>query len=575
MREWLGTQIERYEVPGAAVAVVAGGKIVLQEGFGRRDVEEDLPVTPDTSMALASATKAFTAATVGALVDDGLLDWDEPVRRHIPDFQLWDPVATEGITVRDMLCHRSGLPRHDLMWYGNKTFDRAGAVRLLRHLQPNRDFRTYWQYNNLMYLTAGHLTEVLAGLPWEDVVRGRLLEPLGMTSTTFSPDEARTAGVVSKPYAERGGELKEVPYAPKTGTTGPAGALYSTLTDMVAWLRVHLDGGQYDGRRVLSEATIRQLLAPQMVTPETMTIFPEAADFAYGLGWFIGTYRGHKMVHHGGNIDGFTSLVTMLPNEGIGVVFLSNKDATALRSATAYHVFDEMLGLDPIPWDERVKEFADAMRGGMRQAKTLTPKRENCPPAHPLDEYAGYYEHPAYGRLSIDVVDDELRPSFREVPVSMSHRHFETWNFQIERFEEMQLTITFETGLDGHVESVAVPFEPNVAPIRLTKLPEASLSDPEFLDRLAGRYVMGPIVLNVSHPRPDVLTARYTGGPHLTLVPHRDLTFRVKEVGTASLTFTVDQSGTATEVLLQPAGLFRREDTRDASRDGPEASDSG
>ncbi len=354
-----------FAVPGLAVGVVHAGKTVLSQGFGLRDVDEALPVTPDTAFAIGSVTKSFTAAAVGALVDDGLLEWDRPVREYIANFQMHDHIATECITPRDLLCHRSGLPRHDFVWYGASELSRGDVVARLRYLPPNKSFRSAWQYNNLMYITAGHLCELVSGQTWEELVRRRILDRLEMPATSFSHQPSGAQGEVALPYALRKGEVIRVPYDVSPEVSGPAGNIYSTLTDMTNWLRVHLVEGRLGEQQVFTEDTIRQLHAPQMAMPEDR-VFSELFNSAYALGWFIGSYRGRKLVHHGGNIDGFTALVTMLPDEGAGAVILSNKDATPIREAIALHAFDELLGLEPLPWGERLKEREDAALTGAK-----------------------------------------------------------------------------------------------------------------------------------------------------------------------------------------------------------------
>ena len=555
MRQWIEEQLGRFEVPGAAVAVVHDGKIVLQEGFGYRDVEQQHPVTPDTAFAIASATKAFTAAGVGALVDDGLLEWEAPVRRYITDFEMFDPVATERLTVRDLLCHRSGLPRHDTTWYGNIIDDRAAMVARLRHLKPNKDFRTTWQYNNLMYITAGYLCEVVTGEPWEALLRTRLFERMGMSSSSFSQDEAAALTPVALPYAERKGEVVKIPYAPKLVVSGPAGSIYSPLCDMVAWLRTNLNGGRLDDVEVLSPATVRELQAPQMVMPEA-SLYPETRDTAYGLGWFIGNYRGHKLVHHGGNIDGFTSLVTMLPEDGIGVVYLSNKGATSLRAALSFHVFDELLGLDAIPWEDRMRELEVATKGGAKAAKALAARVADRPAPHPLSDYAGEYEHPGYGRFDVELGDDVLVPRFREVPARLVHRHYDVFDLELETAEDAQISATFRTDAAGDVDALVIPLEPTVDPIVFARVPDRELTDPSFLSCFEGRYAMGPLTVIVEQARPGALTLAVVGQPPTTLLAHRGRTFKFKGNETVRATFDLDASGKVERLMLQPVGVF-------------------
>jgi hypothetical protein len=350
-----------------------------------------------------------------------------------------------------------------------------------------------------------------------------------------------------------------VPYAPTAWLCGPAGSIYSTLDDMTRWLQVNLGGGSVDGTRVLSVDTVRQLHTSQMVMPEA-SLFPETRDVAYGLGWFIGTYRGHKLVHHGGNIDGFTSLVTMLPEDGIGVVFLSNKDVTPLRAAFSFHVFDELLGLEQIAWEDRLEAFMDATQGGAREAKARAVRIADKPPSRPLAEFAGDYEHPAYGRLTISVGEAGLVPSFRQTPLALQHRHFDTFDLKIdqamERYENLQLPLTFRADPEGEIADLVLPIEPSVAPIVFTRLPDAELSDERFLRALEGAYAMGPVTLEIRLSRPGRLVASISGQAPVQLEPWRDRTFRIEGAQGASATFELDDAGTVREILVQPVGVF-------------------
>ncbi len=548
---------ETFEVPGIAVGVLQDGKTVLSQGFGLRDVEQHLPVTPGTAFAIASVTKAFTAAAVAALVDDGLLEWDRPVREYIPDFQMYDHIATEAMTARDLLCHRSGLPRHDIVWYRNKTLTRADIVARLRYLKPNKSFRSTWQYNNLMYVTAGYLCEVVTGETWEELVRRRLLERMSMTATSFSFEDSGVDGQVSLPYGKRKGEVVQIPYERSLRVSGPAGSIHSTLTDMMQWVRVNLDDGKLGDEQVLSPEAVRQLRAPHMVMPPGR-IFPEVYDQAYALGWFIGSYRGRRYVHHGGNTDGFTSLVAMLPDEGIGAVILSNRQATLSREAIAFGVFDELLGLDPLPWGKRLKEREDAMNEGMKEAKSRASRVDGTAPGHPLEDYAGTYEHPAYGSFVVDLVDGQLKPSFRELSIEMRHRHFEVFDVELEDYEDSQLTATFSTGVDGAIESVTLPLEPFVEPIVMKRVPDP-MPAREVCEQLARSYFMGPVEIAIEFTPPDRLSVRIPGAERGTfaLLAHRGLRFKVEGMDPASAEFILDESGEPIELVLQPVGVLR------------------
>src|SRR5262245_44649143 len=218
-----------WKVPGLAVSVVKDGAVIYLEGFGERDRERGLPVTPHTRFALASGTKAFTTLALGLLADEGKLDWDTPLRQFLPAFKLHDPFASERITPRDLVTHRSGLPRHDLVWY-KSPFSRADLVRRLQYLQPNKDLRAFWQYQNLMYMTAGYLVEQLTGLTWEVFVQQRIFEPLGMRDSNFSVEVSQAAEDHALPYREKDDQLSQMPFY-KQFAVGPAGSINTSAAD--------------------------------------------------------------------------------------------------------------------------------------------------------------------------------------------------------------------------------------------------------------------------------------------------------------------------------------------------------
>lgn len=295
---FVGRVLRDWEVPGAGVAVVQGTDVLFARGFGLRDVERNLTVDEGTLFPIASCTKAFTTASMSVLVDEGRLDWDTPVREYLPWFTLRDPVVSERITPRDLVTHRSGLPRHDLVWYGRRAA-REELVRRMRHLEPSKDLRTTYQYNNLMYTAAGYLVGTIAGEAWESFARTRLLEPLDMKRTTFSVSTLAEDPNASLGYAEKDDTVKQVPFR-NLDAICPAGGINSCVAELSRWVIAHLNGGRLGERLVLSEAQLAEMHAGHMVMPETDK-YPELPPLAaYGLGWRVRPYRGHVTISHTG-----------------------------------------------------------------------------------------------------------------------------------------------------------------------------------------------------------------------------------------------------------------------------------
>ena len=547
----------RFEVQGVAVAVIQGDDELLNAGFGLADAENDRPMTADTVLAIGSSTKAFTVTALGTLVDDGLLDWDKPVREYLPGFRMHDPVATEHLTVRDMMSHRSGLPRHDLLWYGNNEITRAEVVERLRHLKPSKGFRELWQYNNLMYITGGHLIEVLSGETWEQRVQSRIFDKLGMVNSTFTFAAARASGKLATPYAKLEEKVVPVPHR-DLDLAGPAGSINATVGDLARWLECNVNGGTRAGVEMISAPTLRQIHSPTMVMPEGPQYFDETYSGGYAMGWFLENYRGTKVVHHGGNIDGFTALVSFAPKEKIGVAVLANMNGTSLPTVLAYRAFDELLGLDPIPWGERYHTLIETMMGGAKQAKEIRKSKvASVPPAHELAEYVGEYTHPGYGSFKVALSEDgnSLVPHYNGLDLKMAHRHYETWDVEYATLG-MDLETTFITGSDGEVSGLKVRIEATLPPAEFKRQADRSLADPAKLAAFEGSYALGPMTVTVEL-KDNELQASMAGQPPGKLVPYKERVFKVGG-GEATIEFEVDDSGRATRAIIQPAGVFER-----------------
>jgi len=550
-------QLAAWEVPGCAIAAVRNEDVVLAAGWGRRDVAAELPVTADTLFAIGSVTKAFTAATVGGLVDDGLLEWDRPLRDYVPGVRLHDPAVTERLTVVDLLSHRSGLPRHDLAWLGHPDLTRAEIVRRLRFLPLSRDLRQEFQYCNVGYLAAGHVVEVLSGTRWEEYLRSRLLTPLGMGRSNLSVDEMTADPDHATPYERRHGVVVPVPQRPVTALA-PAGAINSCAADMARWLLAQLDGGQLDGTAVMSAGTVTRQQTPHMLLPEDPT-FPESTRHAYGLGWMIGRYRGHRIADHGGGIDGFQTECMLLPDDGIGVAVMTNTSSAAIAPVVAYRVLDELLGLEPLDWFADFKPRYDAAVAGISEVRGARRVVPDAPLPRPLQAYAGEYRHPGYGTLSIAVDGDTLRPRFGTMDLSLAHRHYETFDLEWHELgnESHIFPLMFVSDPDGHITALTVPFELSVEPLRFDRLPDSEARDPELLRRLCGTYAMGPIEIVVGQKTDHVLTVTVPGAPPFELQPGRGLRFEVLGQPGITVEFELDDVGTVTRLVAQPLGIFR------------------
>ncbi len=554
------TQIMKdWKVPGLAVAVVQDGKIIHMKGYGLRDVQKSLPVTSRTLFAIGSITKSVTVSAMGMLVDEGKLDWDAPVRNTLPGFKLYDPVASERMTPRDLVTHRSGLPRHDLLWYSSD-FSRAEMVRRLQYLEPSKDFRSAYQYNNLMFMTAGFLAAQLAGTTWEELVRQRILLPLGMRDTNFSVLDSQKSDDFALPYQNAKGELKRIPFY-VLGAVGPAGEINSNVEDLAQYLMFHLSKGKHGEARLLSETNAMQMQIPQMVAPNPER-YKELGPTSYGLGFLVSTYRGHKIVSHGGAIDGFAAQLAFLSQDNIGVVALANlnADKDPVPTIVVYNLIDRLLGLDKVPWSQRFKDDEQKTKESEEEAKKkgFTIRKPNTHPSHDLKDYAGEYESPAYGIVKVALEKEDLRLSFNRLSSPLRHFHYDVFEVAENPLDPLEKSkVMFSTDVKGDIASLSIPLEPHVKDIVFTRMPERAMLEKSFLEPLAGKYEIGGRTVTVALEGEKTLVLVIPGQPQYELIPRHGTLFDLKGLSGFSIEFKKDASGAVTEaVFYQPDGTY-------------------
>jgi CubicO group peptidase (beta-lactamase class C family) len=539
--------LKTFQVPGIAVAVVVGDEVVLSKGYGLRDVEKKLPMAAETQMPIASMTKQFTVAGLGTLVRQGKLDWDKPVREYLPDFRLHNEYATSHATPRDLVTHRIGLPRHDSIWYGSE-LTREQIYHRLPFFEFSRDLRVRFQYNNLMYMTAGYLGGQIAKSSWEDLVRNSLFTPLGMKRSNFSVAAMHADSNYSQAYElNTKREVVRIEHI-ALDAGGPAGSINSSVDELARYARMMLAGGMFEAKRVLLEADVQAMMQPQV--PIGKDLFSDLFGFRnYGMGLFVQTYRGNEIAHHGGNIDGASTLIVMIPSKRIGVVVLANRSGTRLRDALPFEIIDRLLGLESSGLLARNRQLEEKGFAGEDAAKVAgaSDRKPNTKPAHPIGEYAAEYLHPGYGPMKVALEKDRLTLSYNKFTAPLDHWHYEVFQTPADRQNPLELTrVQFNTDLSGDVASISVPLEPNVEPIVFTRQPPAEMRERKFLDPLAGDYDNGGVPVTIAVREDNVLQYIVLGNVR-ELVPVRGTYFRIK-----------DLAGVAVEFLRNPAGQFDR-----------------
>lgn len=463
----LSKKMNEWKIPGMAIGIIKDDKIIYCGELGLRDVNKNLNVTKDTLFAIGSASKAFTSLSIGILVDEGKLDLDTPIKKYMPSFEMHNKYAEEHLTLRDMLCHRSGLPRHDALWF-NSSLKRKELIDRIKYLEFSKDFRETWQYNNLMYATSGYIIELVTGMTWEEFVKSRILEPLGMNSTNFSVDASKKSTDYSQPYAQKGDEITKINFR-KIDSMGPAGCINSNLTDMLKWLSLHLNKGKVNGTQIISEKIISELHSPQIPCQLFPLKLDELQFSSYGLGWFIESYRGRKHVNHGGNIDGFSSYTSFLPDENIGIVILTNLSNAFCTMPIAYYIYDKLLGYDCTAFNKKLQNEVEKMLKSMKNTDEAArnSKKESLPPSHSLEEYAGIYENPGYGSVKIQIKDNSLKLTYNNIEYTLNHKCYDIFTMKV--MDYYVISIIFNYDNDGNIKSVSIPFEPNIKEILFKK----------------------------------------------------------------------------------------------------------
>ncbi len=550
MQEWQGR--------GVAMAIIQGDEVIYAHGFGQRDEARDLPVTTQTLFPIASCTKAFTTASLAILADQGKLNWDTPVREYIPGFKLYDPFASERVTPRDLVSHRTGLPRHDLVWYHNTIATRRELFERLQHLEPTKDFRSFWQYQNLMYMAAGYLVEVLSGQSWETFVQQQIFQPLEMKSSNFDVVQtSQEASDYAHPYQEIKDEVKEIPFYAAQAAIAPAGAIVSNVTEMSNWVLMHLNRGKYKDAQIVSEPQVKQMHTPQMVVPQ-VSQYPEMPYTSYAMGWSVDTYRGYPMVWHSGGIDGFRSLTTLFPREQIGVVVLSNLSHVNIPEILTYNVFERLLALDQTPWSERfMKEHLGLKEAGKKGKEQSETKRvAETSPSHALEAYTGDFGHPGYGVFTVTLHEGRLQGLFNGIPLPIRHYHYDIFDLIWEQSDE-EMKISFLTNVKGDIDTLVAPFEPTGNDIVFKRVADQAMSERTFLEQFVGVYEFLTIELVVSLKEEHALTVSVPGQPDYELEPYQGTEFLAKGRSGISIEFQRDASGTVTGATATlPDGVF-------------------
>ena len=551
--------LKDWNTPGVGVGIVVGNKLVFVKGYGYRDYEKKLPFTARTLQPIASNSKLFTAVAAGMLVEEGKLTWDKPIKQSVPEIEFYNDQLNNYVTLHDMLSHRTGVTRHDLIWF-KSPFTRKELFERLKYLEPQEPMRETFLYNNLMFAAVGQVIEMKSGKRWEDFVRERIFTPLGMSTTCYTIADMLKQPDYGVPFREKRDsfELYKIPYYEDTEGVAPAGAIISNIDELSHWLIALMNEGEYNGKQVLPASVLKATLQPAIALPNAAGEalgYWEVLNSAYGMGRQTASYRGKLLAFHGGDLPGFHSQISFMPNDKIGVIVLVQTDHSApLYNIISYNVYERLLGMDQTPWSQRQLQQRLANKKAATESRTKAgaDRVANTKPSHALGDYAGDYENSAYGILKIGLQGDQLQFGFHDFHFPMSHFHYDRFDTPDDE-EYGKFSVNFRTNPQGDVDQAVISLDQ--AEVVFTRKPETL--DPKVLEKLAGTYLTpSKVKFEVVYQPGAGLALVFPGGPPQKLIPVKGLQFRTAQFADIIFEFVTENGQVKAVKRRDPSGEF-------------------
>jgi CubicO group peptidase (beta-lactamase class C family) len=564
----LNKLLETWHAAGFAVAVVEKNKIVYSKGFGYRDYENKTPVTPNTNFAIGSSSKAFTSGLLGILKEEGKLTFEDSPIKHIPELRFKNAEMNELITIRDIMTHRTGLPRHDISWYLFSTNSRDSLMQRIAYQEPFAKVRERWYYNNFMFLAQGVIAERITGKSWEENIDQHFFQPLEMKTSSTVIDGLKNGKEASFGYqVNNDSVIKKMDYY-DIAAMGPAGSINSNVTEMSNWVMTWINGGKFKDKQILPESYVKEAMSSQMVmsggVPDKE--FPDLHMSSYGYGWMMSSYKGHYRVEHGGNIDGFSANVSFFPTDSIGIIVLSNQNGSVIPSLARNIISDRVLKETRTDWNKTYKERSDKAKAAEKEAlatKTSSQKT-GTKPSHLLVEYTGDYSNPGYGTLEIIFKNDSLFAKAGKNNMWLKHHHYDIFSpypvveGKVDTVGGFGLQFNFRTNDSGEISSFVSKFEPAVDHLEFKRTPKGVIMDKAELEKYVGDYELPGIVAKVYIKGENTLYLLVPGQPEYELLPLEKHKFALKILDGFKLEFVEGESGNIAEVLfVQPNGTFK------------------
>jgi CubicO group peptidase (beta-lactamase class C family) len=561
--------LKDWHTAGFAVAVVEKNKIIYAKGFGYRDIEKKLPVTPNTLFAIGSCTKAFTASILGILQKDDKVNFDKPVRDYLPELKFYNDNMNNNIIVRDLMSHRTGLPRHDISWYLFQTNSRDSLLKRIQYQEPTYGIREKWQYNNFMFFLQGMIAEKITKKTWESNIKENIFDKLDMKRSNLSISQLAKDTNASVGYGlKKDSIIKKLNYYNIDGM-GPAGSINSSVNEMSNWVMSWINGGKFNGKEVIPATYVTEAQSSQMVVGAALPSkeHPDLHLSNYGFGWFLASYRGHYRVEHGGNINGFSASTCFFPTDSIGIIVLTNQDGSGVPSIVRNIMADRVLKLSPFAWNDSLKASAAKAKITAKEAEksASSNQKQNTKTSHPLKDFEGLYTNLGYGTAEIFVKKDSLFMKIGDDLTWLKHYHFDVFEpinvdkqDGIDTSSKSSLRLNFGTNDAGDIYSFSAIFEAGLDPIKFTKKPKAKEINVADLKKYEGEYELAPGVNTKIYIKADNLYAFVPGQPEYELVNIDTNKFALKIIDGYFIQFDVDDKKNIIALtFLQPNGNFK------------------
>jgi CubicO group peptidase (beta-lactamase class C family) len=551
--------LKDWNAPGVGVGIVVNDKLVFAKGYGHRDYEKKLPFTPGTMSPIASNTKLFTAIAAGMLVDEGKLTWDKPVRESVPSIRFYNDQLNDSVTLRDMLSHRTGITRHDTIWY-KSDFTRKQLFEKLVYLEPEQPMRTTFLYNNLMFAAVGYLIELQSGKTWEQFVKERIFDPLQMNSTGYSIAEMLQRPEFGVGFTERRDsfDIYKIPYYEDIAGVAPCGAIVSNIEDISHWLIALMNQGRYNGKQVLPAEVLKATLDPAIALPNTTLEtrgWSEMLNTAYGMGRETASYRGHLITMHGGDLPGFHTQISFMPQDHIGViVFEIGNHTQPLYNIVTYNVYERLLDMDQTPWSDRQLAIRLKNKKADTESRTKAGHGQvpDTKPSHPLADYAGSYDNAAYGVMKIGLKDNQLQFDFHKIKMPMTHFHYDRFDTPDDEIDG-KWSLNFRTNPQGDIDQAVMSLDE--AEAVFNRMPETI--DPKLVGQFAGEYTTpGGGKFQIAVAPDGKLSLLLPGQPPQALTQVKGLIFRTPYFADLTLEFVVQDGRIAAIKQKDPSGEF-------------------